>query len=86
MTWADRRLTVEQIKSHYFFYGVDWNIIRRIKAPFVPHLLSTTDTSYFPTDELDQVPDNSQSDPDAAGKDLAFLGFVISYKCWMLPE
>jgi hypothetical protein len=77
MTWSDRRLTVEQIKKHYFFYGVDWNTIRQIDAPFVPHLRSVTDTSYFPTDELDQVADNAPADPGAAGKDLAFLGLVL---------
>lgn len=73
-------MNVEQIKRHHFFYGVDWDTIRRIDAPFVPHLRSITDTSYFPTDELDQVPDsNTGVDPDAANRDLAFLGYVSSY-------
>lgn len=74
MTWSHKRLNVEQIKNHHFFYGVDWSTIRQINAPFVPNLLSVTDTSYFPTDELDQVPDKDPVDPGAAGKDLAFLG------------
>lgn len=74
MTSSDRRLNVHQIKNHYFFYGVDWNTIRQIDAPFVPHLRSVTDTSYFPTDELHQEIDNVPADPGAAGKDLAFLG------------
>src|SRR5260221_14224425 len=77
MTWSDRRLTVEQITNHYFFYGVEWDTIRRIRSPFVPHLRSVTDTSYFPTDDLDQVPDNIPADPGAAGRDLAFLGLVL---------
>jgi hypothetical protein len=76
MTWSDRRLTGEQIQNHSFFYGVDWSIIRQIDAPFVPHLRSVTDTSYFPTDDLDQVPDDTPADSGAAGKDLAFLGLV----------
>jgi hypothetical protein len=80
MTWSDRRLTVDQIQSHYFFYGVDWSTIRKIDAPFVPHLRSVTDTSYFPTDDLDQVPDNTPADPGAAGRDLAFLGLVSFVK------
>lgn len=75
---ADRRLTVEQLKAHPFFYGVDWSTIRNIDAPFVPHLRSGTDTSYFPTDELEQVPE--QVAPADAGssatKDLAFLGYT----------
>jgi len=77
-------LTVEQTTNHYFFYGVDWGEIRQIVAPFVPHLRSVTDTSYFPTDDLDQVPDNTPADPGAAGRDLAFLGLVllINFASW----
>lgn len=75
---ADRRLTVEQLKAHPFFYGVDWGTIRNIDAPFVPHLRSMTDTSYFPTDELEQVPDVPQGADNgpSATKDLAFLGYT----------
>lgn len=67
---------MEQMKKHYFFYGVDWESIRQIDAPFVPHLRSVTDTSYFPTDEIDQGADNGPANPEAAGKDLAFLGYA----------
>lgn len=75
---ADRRLTVEQLKAHPFFYGVDWSTIRNIDAPFVPHLRSMTDTSYFPTDELEQVPDvpHGADNGPSATKDLAFLGYT----------
>ncbi|KAI9634344.1 putative serine/threonine-protein kinase orb6 [Dioszegia hungarica] len=76
---ADRRYTVEQLKAHPFFYGVDWATIRDIDAPFVPHLRSITDTSYFPTDELDQaseMPTGPESGADAK-KDLAFLGYTF---------
>jgi hypothetical protein len=41
----------------------------------VPRLSSITDTSYFPTDEIDQVTDDSR-DNSSADKDLAFLGYV----------
>jgi hypothetical protein len=61
-----------------FFYGVDWTSIRDIDAPFVPHLKSITDTSYFPTDEIDQtndLPVGAESGDDAK-KDLAFLGYT----------
>ena len=68
---------MEQIKKHPFFYGVDWVAIRNIEAPFVPRLRSITDTSYFPTDELDQVPDEpAGGDTTGAHKELAFLGYV----------
>jgi protein-serine/threonine kinase len=69
-------LPVEQSKKHPFFYGVDWETIRRIDAPFVPHLRSITDTSYFPTDEIDQADEEKSAESSAAGKDLAFLGYV----------
>ena len=41
VTSADNRLgrnSADEIKSHSFFSGVDWNTIRNIEAPFVPHL------------------------------------------------
>lgn len=60
-----------------FFYGVDWATIRDIDAPFVPHLRSITDTSYFPTDELDQASEIPSAPEGAdAKKDLAFLGYT----------
>lgn len=72
-------MAVEQIKHHPFFYGVNWNQIRQIDAPFIPRLKSITDTSYFPTDELEQVPEEPvSSDSAGANKDLAFLGCVQS--------
>ncbi|KAI0028462.1 AGC/NDR protein kinase [Vararia minispora EC-137] len=78
ITSPDRRLNVEQIKSHPFFYGVDWDSIRHIDAPFVPRLRSITDTSYFPTDELEQVPDEpAGADASGSNKDLAFLGYTF---------
>jgi serine/threonine protein kinase len=78
ITSADRRLAVEQIRNHAFFYGVDWETIRHIDAPFVPHLRSMTDTSYFPTDELDQAPEElAENDDGGANKDLAFLGYTF---------
>lgn len=80
ITSQDLRLNVEQIKAHPFFYGVDWESIRNIDAPFVPHLRSITDTSYFPTDELEAVPDQPVgADVDGSNKDLAFLGYFDYY-------
>ena len=62
-----------------FFYGVDWSTIRNIEAPFVPHLRSITDTSYFPTEDLEAVPDQQPDNQGAgSGKDLAFLGYSQS--------
>ena len=44
-----------EIKAHPFFHGTPWNNLRRIQAPFRPELKSNLDTTYFPTDEIDQV-------------------------------
>ncbi|CAG8474867.1 11277_t:CDS:2 [Racocetra fulgida] len=51
----------DEIKSHPFFAGVDWETIRNIEAPFVPNLKSITDTSYFPTEDLEKIPDTPQT-------------------------
>ncbi|KAG6889745.1 hypothetical protein C0992_004263 [Termitomyces sp. T32_za158] len=78
MTWAEKRLTVTQIKTHPFFYGCDWNSLRHIEPPFVPRLQSITDTSYFPTDDLGNTPDHLEKvEGVGAEKDLAFLGCAL---------
>jgi protein-serine/threonine kinase len=75
MNWAEFRMTVNQIKSHPFFYGADWNALRYIVPPFVPRLQSITDTKYFPTDDLADTPDQLELvEGVGAEKDLAFLG------------
>ena len=85
LTSRDRRMNVQQIKHHPFFYGVNWDAIRQIEAPFIPRLRSITDTSYFPTDELEQVPEEPVGgDASGANKDLAFLGYVLSPQCLMI--
>jgi hypothetical protein len=77
MTWADSRLTVEGIKGHPFFFGADWDSLRYIAPPFVPALQSITDTSYFPTDDLGNLPDQLETTESLGSEqDLAFLGYV----------
>lgn len=80
MTWARERLTVTQIKMHPFFYGADWTSLRNIEPPFVPHLKSITDTTYFDENELGSVA-NALEKGEAIGaeKDLAFLGQVMLF-------
>ncbi|KAL9713567.1 Serine/threonine-protein kinase [Leucoagaricus gongylophorus] len=78
MTWAESRLNVNQIKAHPFFYGADWSTLRQIEPPFIPRLQSITDTSYFPTDDLGNMPDHLEKvESIGAEKDLAFLGFTF---------
>jgi len=45
----------DEIKNHKFFRGVEFENLRRIRAPFEPKLTSNVDTAYFPTDEIDQT-------------------------------
>ncbi|GAO15915.1 hypothetical protein UVI_02039390 [Ustilaginoidea virens] len=44
-----------ELKNHPFFRGVEFDSLRRIRAPFEPRLTSNIDTTYFPTDEIDQT-------------------------------
>jgi protein-serine/threonine kinase len=54
----------DEIKAHPYFAGFDWTNVRDRVAAHVPKLRSITDTSYFPTEDLDQVPEM----PDMEGK------------------
>ncbi|GAA6011222.1 hypothetical protein JCM11491_006763 [Sporobolomyces phaffii] len=48
ITSRDKRIsTIEGIKQHPFFEGVDWDGLRDRKAPFVPALDSEIDAGYF---------------------------------------
>lgn len=78
----------DEIKSHKFFRGVDFNSLRLIRAPFEPKLSSNVDTTYFPTDEIDQT-DNAthlkaqqnangnQTRNDAPELSLPFIGYTF---------
>ena len=78
-----------EIKNHAFFRGVQFDGLRRIRAPFEPHLTSNIDTTYFPTDEIDQT-DNAtvlkaqamqnkgSAQPDEAPEmSLPFIGYTF---------
>ncbi|ORY01211.1 Serine/threonine-protein kinase orb6 [Basidiobolus meristosporus CBS 931.73] len=71
-----------EIKAHPYFNGIEWDKIREKPAHFVPVLKSITDTSYFPIEELDQIPHEPEmSTKDTAQdyqqKDLAFVGYTF---------
>jgi protein-serine/threonine kinase len=75
MTWSDSRASVEEIRVHQLFDGVDWPSLRTMPAPRPPSLKSMTDTSYFPTEEYADVPEVPAGvEKLDADKDLAFLG------------
>ncbi|KAF9453058.1 kinase-like protein [Macrolepiota fuliginosa MF-IS2] len=83
LTSAEKRYQVDQVKRHNFFYGVDWDTLREIEAPFIPRLRSIVDTSYFPTDDIDQPIPGDIAPPPGLGdsadsqQDLAFLGYTF---------
>ncbi|KAI8883124.1 kinase-like protein [Backusella circina FSU 941] len=66
----------DEIKSHPFFRGFDWNNIRSSVSPHIPQLKSITDTSYFPVDDLDSIPEYFSLEDVATQKDLAFVGYT----------
>ncbi|KAG9286206.1 hypothetical protein G9A89_014192 [Geosiphon pyriformis] len=81
----DGRSGADEIKMHPFFAGVNWDIIRDHAAPFIPVLTSITDTSYFPTEDLEKIPDqpptverSQLNGPNEYNqKDLAFVGYTF---------
>jgi len=76
----------QELKAHPFFAGVDFTALRRIRAPFEPHLTSDVDTAYFPTDELERVSVDAVVEAQAQGgpppedtpdMTLPFLGYTF---------
>lgn len=51
----------QELKAHPFFEGVRWDQLRSIRAPFLPQLSSNVDTTYFPTNEIDQSDTTAQT-------------------------
>ena len=75
---------VDEIKSHPFFNGTDWENIRSQKAPFVPVIRSATDTSNFEEYEIEEdeeeevVPPANGDDPFNRYRqtDIRFIGYT----------
>lgn len=71
---------VAELKKHSFFNGINFDKIRQMEPPMIPELKSITDTSYFPTDEIEEEPDFLPSPADDGSgrkKDLAFVGYTF---------
>ena len=69
---------VEEIMKHPFFKGVDWNNIRRCKAPFIPEIKNDYDTKYF-----DSFPEEEPFYPPDTGnkkqrKDVNYAGYTFN--------
>ena len=66
----------EEIKSHPFFKGIDWDNIRNtMKPPFVPDIKNDYDTKYFDVLE-EEEPFYPTKKPLKRRKDMEFLGFT----------
>jgi protein-serine/threonine kinase len=77
-----------EIKGHAFFRGVEFDSLRRIRAPFEPRLTSNIDTTYFPTDEIDQTDNatllkaaqaarNANPQEESPEMSLPFIGYTF---------
>ena len=75
----------DEIKGHAFFHGVNFDTLRRIRAPFEPRLQSSTDTAYFPIDEISQTEQSTivkaaqaagHGQEDGPEMELPFLGYT----------
>jgi serine/threonine kinase 38 len=69
---------VEEIMKHPFFKGVDWNNIRKTKAPFIPDIKNDYDTKYF-----DTFPEEEPFYPPTSGnnrqrKDVNYAGYTFN--------
>ena len=69
---------VEEIMKHPFFKGVDWNNIRKTKAPFIPDIKNDYDTKYF-----DTFPEEEPFYPPISGnnrqrKDVNYAGYTFN--------
>ena len=66
----------EEIKSHPFFKGVDWDNIRNnMKPPFIPDIENDYDTKYFETFE-EEEPFYPPKRLIKKRKDMEWLGFT----------
>ena len=67
---------VEEIKSHPFFKGIDWENIRESKAPFIPKLKNDYDTCYFDLYEKKE-PFHPPIKKKKKRKDIEYLGYTF---------
>jgi serine/threonine protein kinase len=65
----------EEIKSHPFFKGIDWNNIRNTKAPFIPKLKNDYDNSYFETYKIKE-PFYPPMKRRPKRKDIEYMGYT----------
>lgn len=70
---------VDEIKSHPFFNGIEWDNIRNTTAPYIPNLKSEIDTSNFDKfEETEPFYPPSQPKKRRERKDLHFIGYTYN--------
>lgn len=76
ITDVDKRLGyhgAEEIKSHAFFKGIDWENMKKAVPPFIPEISSPCDTRYF--DKFDETAPFAEKQSQGK-KDVCFVGFT----------
>ena len=66
----------EEIKSHPFFRGLDWENIHNSKAPFIPQLKNDYDTCYFDLFK-EKEPFHPPVKKKKKRKDIEYLGYTF---------
>jgi len=70
---------IEEIKSHPFFHGLDWENLRDSPAPYIPEVEDEADTSNF--DKFSEEEPLYQSDLTSSvskrRKDIEFIGYTF---------
>ena len=65
----------DEIKKHPFFKGIDWDNIRKTKAPFIPKIKNDYDTSYFENYEVKE-PFYPPLKKRLKRKDIEYMGYT----------
>lgn len=72
---------IDDFKTHAWFDGIDWDMIRSGQAPYIPEVSSPTDTSNFDVDDNDiRLSDALPPTTNSAftGLHLPFIGFTFT--------
>jgi len=84
---ATNRISFEHLKKHKFFEGIDWENLRKMKAPIVPEVDGPTDCRHFDDFPDEEPTPEDDGDVPAAGSQAApapFDGFT--YKRVAKPQ